>query len=102
MVRKRSLTEALERLVNRAKARTRARVGHVFVVVKRLWRFDKVRCRALAKNAIRAFVTLATPNVFLAHKTLLRQVRAWHGQNGRAARPNGSNKPSSAKGRITT
>ena len=99
MVRKRNFTAALERLVNRAKSRTRARVGHVFGVVKGLWRFDKVRYRALTKNATRGFVTLATPNVFLARKTLLRQVRAWHWQNGRTARPNS---PNGAKGRITT
>jgi transposase, IS5 family len=75
-VRKGSVTEELERMVNRAKSQTRARVEHVFGVVKRLWRFDKVRYRGLAKNATRAFVTLAMANVFLARKTLLAQVRA--------------------------
>lgn len=75
-VRKGSVTEEFERLVNRAKSQTRARVEHVFSVVKRLWRFDKVRYRGLAKNATREFVTLAMANVFLARKTLLAQVRA--------------------------
>ena len=42
-VRKGSLTEELERMVNRAKSRVRAHVEHVFGVVKRLWGFDKVR-----------------------------------------------------------
>ena len=75
-VRKGSPTEQLERLVNRAKSRTRARVEHVFGVVKRLWGFDKARYRGLAKNATRAFVNLAMANIYLARKPLLAQVRA--------------------------
>ena len=75
-VRKGSVTEELERMVNRAKSRTRARVEHVFGVVKRLWGFDKVRYRGLAKNATRAFVTLAMANIYLARKPLYAQVRA--------------------------
>jgi IS5 family transposase len=70
LVRKGSVTEALERLVNRAKSRVRARVEHVFAVVKRLWGFDKVRYRGLAKNATRAFVATALANLFLARKRL--------------------------------
>ncbi len=35
---------------NRNKSKIRARVEHVFAVVKRLWRFTKVRDRGLAKN----------------------------------------------------
>jgi IS5 family transposase len=76
VVRKGSITEELERLVNRAKSRTRARVEHVFGVVKRLWGFDKVRYRGLAKNATRAFVTLAMANIYLARRPLLAQIRA--------------------------
>jgi 23S rRNA (pseudouridine1915-N3)-methyltransferase len=70
-VRKGSATEALERLVNRAKSRVRARVEHVFGVVKRLWGFDKARYRGLAKNATRAFVATALANIFLARKRLV-------------------------------
>jgi len=69
-VRKGSVTEQLERMVNRAKSRVRARVEHVFGVVKRLWRFGKVRYRGLAKNATRAFVTLGLANIYLARKRL--------------------------------
>lgn len=69
-VRRGSPTEALERLVNRAKSRVRARVEHVFGVVKRLWGFDKVRYRGLAKNATRAFVVTGLANLFLARKHL--------------------------------
>jgi IS5 family transposase len=39
LVRKGSAIEELERIVNRAKSRVRARVEHVFGVVKRLWGF---------------------------------------------------------------
>jgi IS5 family transposase len=75
-VRKGSPTEELERLINRAKSRVRARVEHVFGVVKRLWGFDKVRYRGLAKNGTRAFVALALANVYMARGTLWPQVRA--------------------------
>ena len=74
-VRKGSVTEELERLVNRAKSRVRARVEHVFGVVKRLWGFDKVRYRGLAKNATRSFVALGLANIFLARRVLYGQVR---------------------------
>jgi transposase, IS5 family len=69
-VRKGSATEELERLTNRAKSRVRARVEHVFSVVKRLWGFDKARYRGLAKNGTRAFVATALANIFLARKRL--------------------------------
>jgi len=74
-VRKGSPTEELERLVNRAKSRVRARVEHVFAVVKRLWGFDKVRYRGLAKNATRSFVALGLANIYLARAALYAQVR---------------------------
>lgn len=51
-----SFTEELERLVNAAKSRVRARVEHVLGVVKRLWGFNKVHYWGLAKNATRSFV----------------------------------------------
>jgi len=76
VVRKGSPTQALERMVNRGKSRTRARVEHVFGDVKRLWEFSKVRYRGLVKNATRAFVALATANLCLARKPLCAQVRA--------------------------
>jgi transposase, IS5 family len=41
----------------------------------RLWGFDKVRYRGLAKNATRAFVTLAMANIYLARGPLLQQAR---------------------------
>jgi IS5 family transposase len=74
-VRKGSVTEELERLVNRIKSRVRARVEHVFGVLKRLWGFDKVRYRGLAKNATRSFVALGLANIYLARGVLYEQVR---------------------------
>ena len=63
------------RAKNRTKSQVRARVEHVFGVVKRLWGFNKVRYRGLAKNATRSFVALALANIFLARRTLYGQVR---------------------------
>ena len=74
-VRKDSATKELERLVNRTKSQVRARVEHVFGVVKRLWGFDKVRYRGLAKNATRSFIALGLANIYLARGTLCGQVR---------------------------
>ena len=60
---------------NRNKSRIRARVEHVFCVVKRLWGFAKVRYRGLAKNATRAFTALALANLYLGRGRLMAQVR---------------------------
>ncbi|MGF6880324.1 IS5 family transposase [Paraburkholderia sp. MM5477-R1] len=65
----------MQRGKNRNKSKIRARVEHVFAVVKRLWGFTKVRYRGLAKNANRAFVALALANVCLARKKLMPPVR---------------------------
>lgn len=65
-VRKGSATEELDRLVNWAKSRVRARVEHVFGVVKKLWGFGKVLYRGLAKDATRSFVALSLANIYLA------------------------------------
>ena len=62
------------RLKNRNKSRIRARVEHVFGVVKRLWGFGKVRYRGLHKNATRAFTALALANIYLSRSTLMAQV----------------------------
>lgn len=64
-----------KRAKNRSKSRIRARVEHVFAVVKRLWGFAKVRYRGLTKNACRAFTALALANIYLARQRLVGQVR---------------------------
>jgi transposase, IS5 family len=75
-VRRGGEVDEAERSKNRNKSRVRARVEHVFGVVKRLWGFTKVRYRGLAKNATRSFVALGLANVYLARRVLDGQVRA--------------------------
>jgi IS5 family transposase len=60
-VRKGGEFDEAQRAKNRNKSKVRARVEHVFAVVKRLWGFTKVRYRGLAKNATRSFVALSWP-----------------------------------------
>lgn len=67
--------DEIARAKNRNKSRVRARVEHVFGVVKRLWGFGKVRYRGLAKNATRAFTALALANIYLGRRSLMAQVR---------------------------
>jgi transposase, IS5 family len=64
-VRRAGQIDEVERAKNRNKSRVRARVEHVFAVVKRLWGFTKVRYRGLAKNATRSFVALSLTNIYL-------------------------------------
>jgi IS5 family transposase len=65
------LTEA-ERSSNRNKSRVRAKVEHVFGVIKRVFGYTKTRYRGLAKNAQAMFVTGALANIFMARRRLLR------------------------------
>jgi IS5 family transposase len=74
-VRRKGQVDEAKRAKNRNKSSIRARVEHVFGVVKRLWGFSKVRYRGLAKNATRAFTALALANIYLSRKQLLGQVR---------------------------
>ncbi|HHK0610877.1 TPA: IS5 family transposase [Pseudomonas aeruginosa] len=69
-VRKGGQIDEAERGRNRNKSRIRARVEHVFGVIKRLWGFNKVRYRGLAKNANRSFVLLGLANLYLARTRL--------------------------------
>ncbi len=68
--RNRALT-VRDRQINRSRSRKRARVEHVFHVVKRLWNWSKVRYRGLAKNTARAFALFAMANLYLVRKRLL-------------------------------
>lgn len=63
--------DKVTRSKNRHKSKVRARVEHVFAVVKRLWGFAKVRYRGLAKNATRSFVVLGLANIYLARQRLM-------------------------------
>ena len=69
-VRKAGEVDADEKRRNRSKSRIRARVEHVFAVVKRLWGFGKVRYWGLAKNANRSFVMVGLANLYLARARL--------------------------------
>src|SRR5271169_4377123 len=61
------LTKELERL----KAQVRAKVEHVFHVVKNLFGFRKVRYRGLAKNTAQLHTLFALANLVLAKRHLL-------------------------------
>lgn len=74
-VRRAGVVDEGKQAKNRNKSKIRARVEHVFAVVKRLWGFTRVRYRGLAKNACRAFTALALANIYLARHRLAGQVR---------------------------
>jgi len=56
---------------NRTKSKVRARVEHVFQVMKLKFGFVKVRYRGLRKNGHRLFVTCALVNLFVSRRKLL-------------------------------
>jgi IS5 family transposase len=60
------------RAKNRNKSRVRAKVEHVFGVMKHLFGFRKVRYRGLEKNRHRVEVLAALTNLYLMRRTLLR------------------------------
>ncbi len=68
--RHRSLSETA-RARNRTKSKVRAKVEHVFLVIKRLFGFSKVRYRGLAKNTHWLFVTCGLTNLYLARRHIL-------------------------------
>jgi IS5 family transposase len=74
-VRRAGEVDEVKRAKNRSKSSIRARVEHVFAVVKRLWDFTKVRYRGLAKNASRAFTALALAKIYLSRHRLMASVR---------------------------
>lgn len=60
-----------DRAFNRKSNRTRARVEHLFGVIKHLWRYRKVRYKGIAKNAGQVFTLVALANLYLARRELL-------------------------------
>ncbi|MBL6752278.1 MAG: IS5 family transposase [Nevskia sp.] len=56
---------------NRTKSKIRARIEHVFAVIKLRFGFTKVRYRGLLKNGHRLEVTAALANLFVARRYLL-------------------------------
>ena len=65
--------DEVQRAKNRTKSKVRAKVEHVFGVIKRVFGFEKVRYRGLDKNANRLFATCALANLFMVRAYLLRQ-----------------------------
>lgn len=61
----------VQRTKNRTKSRVRAKVEHMFGIIKRVFGFQKVRYRGLDKNAHRLFVTCALANLFVVRARLL-------------------------------
>jgi IS5 family transposase len=59
-----------ERLKNQTKSRVRAKVEHAIGVIKRVFGFQKVRYRGLAKNLHRLEVTAALANLFMVRRRL--------------------------------
>ena len=68
--RHRPLSET-ERARNRTKSKVRAQVEHVFLVMKQIFGWGKVRYRGLAKNTNWLFVTCGLTNLYLARRRLL-------------------------------
>jgi len=62
--------DELQRKKNRVKAKVRARVEHPFRILKRIFGFDKVRYRGLAKNHNRLCACFALCNLYLHRKRL--------------------------------
>jgi IS5 family transposase len=56
---------------NRNKSRVRAKVEHTIGVIKRVFGFQKVRYRGLAKNLHRLEVTAALTNLYMVRRRLL-------------------------------
>jgi transposase, IS5 family len=71
--RHRGIVDEAERAKNRTKSKVRAKVEHVFHVIKRVFDFVMVRYRGLDKNAHRLFVTCALANLYMARHHLMRQ-----------------------------
>jgi len=61
-----------EKAKNKTKSKVRAKVEHPFLILKRIFGFNKVRYRGLDKNANRLFVACGLVNLYMARKVLLR------------------------------
>jgi transposase, IS5 family len=64
--------DEIEKAKNRNKSRVRAKVEHVFGVMKNIFGFRKVRYRGVAKNLHRLEVTAALTNLYMVRRQLLR------------------------------
>jgi len=81
---------ALPYLLHGKETRVRAKVGHVFGVIKNIFGFRKTRCRGLAKNLRRLEVTAALANLYIVRRRLLnaQETCRWALGNARLEREN--------------
>lgn len=70
--RRQGVVDEAERARNRTKSTVRAKVEHLFLVIKRIFGFAKTRYKGLEKNAHRLFVTCALTNLYMVRRRLLR------------------------------
>ena len=68
--RHRPLSET-DRARNRTKSKVRAKVEPVFLVMKRILGWAKVRYRGLAKNTTWLFISCGLANLYMARRHLL-------------------------------
>jgi IS5 family transposase len=62
--------DELQKKKNRSKSRIRAKVEHLFRILKRVFGFDRVRYRGIAKNHNRLCANFALVNLYLHRKRL--------------------------------
>lgn len=60
-----------EQAKNRTKSKVRAKVEHVFLVIKRIFGWSKVRYRGLAKNTHWLVISCGLANLYMARRRLL-------------------------------
>lgn len=63
---------AEDRGSNTTKSRVRSKVEHPFLVLKKIFGFNKVRYRGLDKNANRLFMACGLVNIYMARKRLMQ------------------------------
>ena len=64
------VVDELQRAKNKSKSSVRAKVEHVFRILKRVFGFDKVRYRGIAKNHNRLCANFALVNLYMHRKRL--------------------------------
>ena len=62
-----------ERARNRTKSKVRAKVEHVFLVIKRIFGWAKVRYRGLAKHTHWLYISCGLANLYVARRRLLAE-----------------------------
>lgn len=55
---------------NHQQSQVRAKVEHIFRVVKHLWRYQKVRYKGLYKNAVQVYSLFTLANIYLVRREL--------------------------------